>query len=336
MGILDQAIFKIIKVAPKSKACKNYCKNLYICYGCCNATSRGDRMTAQNQKSFETLIEAFEGKLTDADRELIAIILGDPSEAVYLSSAELAAKAAVHASTVVRLARKLGFDGFPDMRRKLRQDAEAKKVAGEKSRQRIDRIEKGSNLTDLIESEIAAIAAISNTVSQAQIDRVVEKIETAKNIFIVGRGSAAPLMVHFERRLRRSGLQCRVALNLQRRDLAEQLVGIQKGDAIVVFGFQSAHSLPSGYSALIESARALGAHTIAIGDATILTARPKSDMVLSVSRPDEGVMQLRSGPMLVCEALAMTLLHKKSESAVRGLETLEHLRANFFSTTANK
>jgi hypothetical protein len=47
-------------------------------------------------------------------------------------------------------------------------------------------------------------------------------------------------------------------------------------------------------------------------------------------------MQLRSGPMLVCEALAMTLLHKKSESAVRGLETLEHLRANFFSTTASK
>ena len=104
----------------------------------------------------------------------------------------------------------------------------------------------------------------------------------------------------------------------------------------MAFGFQSAHSLPSGYSALIESARALGAHTIAIGDATILTARPKPDMALSVSRPDEGVMQLRSGPMLVCEALAMTLLHKKSESAVRGLETLEHLRANFFSTTASK
>ena len=208
-------------------------------------------MTAQNQKSFESLIEAFEGKLTDADRDLIAIILGDPSEAVYLSSAELAAKAAVHASTVVRLARKLGFDGFPDMRRKLRQDAEAKKMAAEQSRQRIDRIEKGSNLIDLIESEIAAIATISHTVSQAQIDRVVEEIKEAKSIFIIGRGSAAPLMVHFERRLRRSGIQCRVALNLQRRDLAEQLVGIQKGDAIVVFGFQSPQSLPSGYLALI-------------------------------------------------------------------------------------
>ncbi|MDA9145051.1 MurR/RpiR family transcriptional regulator [Candidatus Thioglobus sp.] len=293
-------------------------------------------MTTEYQQSFESLINSFEGKLTDADQELIGIILGEPSEAVYLSSAELASKAAVHASTVVRLARKLGFDGFPDMRQKLRQDVEFKKNSSDKIRQRIDLIEKGSNLSDLIESEIAAIAAISNTVSQNQIDDVVNKIYKAKSIFIVGRGSAAPLMTHFERRLRRSGIQCRVALNLQRRDLAEQLIGIQKGDAIVVFGFQSINSLPSGYSSLIESAKSIGAYSIAIGDSTILTARPKPDLVLSVSRPKEGVMQLRSGPMLICEALAMTLLHKKSKKAVRGVESLEHLRANFLETDNNK
>ena len=293
-------------------------------------------MNTEYQQSFESLINSFEGKLTDADQELISIILGEPSEAVYLSSAELASKAAVHASTVVRLARKLGFDGFPEMRQKLRQDVEFKKNSSDKIRQRIDLIEKGSNLSDLIESEIAAIAAISNTVSQNQIDEVVNKIYKAKSIFIVGRGSAAPLMTHFERRLRRSGIQCRAALNLQRRDLAEQLIGIQKGDAIVVFGFQSINSLPSGYSSLIESAKSIGAYSIAIGDSTILTARPKPDIVLSVSRPKEGVMQLRSGPMLICEALAMTLLHKKSKKAVRGVESLEHLRANFLETDNNK
>ena len=293
-------------------------------------------MTTEYQQSFESLINSFEGKLTDADQELIHIILGEPSEAVYLSSAELASKAAVHASTVVRLARKLGFDGFPEMRQKLRQDVEFKKNSSDKIRQRIDLIEKGSNLSDLIESEIAAIAAISNTVSQNQIDEVVNKIYKAKSIFIVGRGSAAPLMTHFERRLRRSGIQCRAALNLQRRDLAEQLIGIQKGDAIVVFGFQSINSLPSGYSSLIESAKSIGAHSIAIGDSTIFTARPKPDIVLSVSRPKEGVMQLRSGPMLICEALAMTLLHKKSKKAVQGVESLEHLRANFLETDNNK
>ena len=142
-------------------------------------------MTTEYQQSFESLINSFEGKLTDADQELISIIRGEPSEAVYLSSAELASKAAVHASTVVRLARKLGFDGFPDMRQKLRQDVEFKKNSSDKIRQRIDLIEKGSNLSDLIESEIAAIAAISNTVSQNQIDEVVNKIYKAKSCYLL-------------------------------------------------------------------------------------------------------------------------------------------------------
>jgi len=40
-------------------------------------------MTTEYQQSFESLINSFEGKLTDADQELIHIILGEPSEAVF-------------------------------------------------------------------------------------------------------------------------------------------------------------------------------------------------------------------------------------------------------------
>jgi hypothetical protein len=39
-------------------------------------------------------------------------------------------------------------------------------------------------------------------------------------------------------------------------------------------------------------------------------------------------MQLRTGPIVVCEALAMTLAHKDPKRAVNGLEGLEGLRAN--------
>ena len=48
-------------------------------------------------------------------------------------------------------------------------------MAAEQSRQRIDRIEKGSNLTDLIESEIAAIAAISAAAALHGFDHLATK-----------------------------------------------------------------------------------------------------------------------------------------------------------------
>ena len=71
--------------------------------------------------------------------------------------------------------------------------------------------------------------------------------------------------------------------------------------------------------------------SIIISDSTGPTIRPRGDITLSVSRPDEGVMQLRTGPLLVCEALAMTLAHKNPERAITGLKELEGLRKNLLN-----
>jgi len=83
-----------------------------------------------------------------------------------------------------------------------------------------------------------------------------------------------------------------------------------------------------GYEGLIAHAAGIGAKSIVISDSTGPTIRPRADVSLSVSRPDESVMQLRTGPIVVCEALAMTLAHKDPKRAVKGLEGLEALRAN--------
>ncbi|EKF20551.1 MurR/RpiR family transcriptional regulator [Nitratireductor pacificus] len=276
--------------------------------------------------SFGTALEAFDGKLTTADRTLISIILNDPEAALYRSASELAGIAKVHASTVVRLANKLGFDGYPDLQSRLRQDARFGDQPSSRAQLRRDRIERGSNLAKLIESEIAALAAISNTLSQEGIDEAAEYLREARTIFIFGRGSAAPPVAHLDRRLRRIGCRTEVALNMQRRDLAEHLMAVRKNDAVVIFAFQAPGSLPAGYGAVIEYVAEIGARSIVISDATGPTLRPRPDLTLSVTRPDEGEMQLRTGPLLVCEALAMTLAHRDPERAVEGLEALETLR----------
>ena len=282
--------------------------------------------------SFRSIVATFDGKLSDADRALISIILNDPEKAVYLSSTALAANAEVHASTVVRLARKLGFDGYPSMLSKLRQDAENAVSMSSKSQRRLNQIEQGSNLSNLIDSEISALDAIGKTLSQHDIDQATNLLAEARKITIVGRGSAAPLVVHLNRRLRRSGFNSDIALNLSRRDLTEHLLGFCKDDAVVLFAFQAPASLPAGYSTLLDHAKQIGAKSIVIADATGTTMRPQPDVTLCVSRPDEGEMQLRTGPMLVCEALAMTLAHKNPEPTVAGFESLEVLRSKFLST----
>ena len=292
-------------------------------------------MKDNKSPSLNDVVENFGGRLTESDRAILAILLNDPKGAVFLSIAQLAEKANVHKSTVVRLANKLGFDGYPELRAQLRSQIHPAVALDERSQKRLDSIEQGSNLNALIQSEIAALEAISQTLSQAHIDSAADQLANARTIHIIGRGSAGPLVMHFDRRLRRLGFQTNVAINLQRRDLAEKIMSLSADDVVVFFAFQAPASLPAGYEGLIAYSSEMGAKSIVISDSTGPTIRPRADVTLSVSRPDEGVMQLRSGPILVCEALAMTLAHKNSERAVTGLEGLESLRKTLLSDKGN-
>ena len=277
-------------------------------------------------KTFEDTVKGFEGRLTESDRALISWIFNNPEEAVYFSSAKLAEQAKVHASTVVRLARKLGYGGFPAMRSHIRTDAQARSMALTPYQQKLDQIKTSSNLTTLIESETLALSTVINSVTQEQIDAAAKILAAAGTVYIIGRGSAAPLTTHLERRLRRNAVRTEVALNLQWRDLAEHAVGLRSGDVLVIFAFQVPASLPSGYGALVQHADRIGAKTIVISDATGPTLRPRPNQLLCVSRPDEGGMQLRTGPLLVTEAIAMTLAQLNPDQALKGLSNLEELR----------
>ena len=118
-------------------------------------------------------------------------VLNNPEEAVYISSAELANKAEVHASTVVRLAHKIGYEGFPAMRNHIRENVQSRPTSFPTQQRKLDQIKTSSNLSTLIEAEILALSSVINSVTQNQIDLAAKVLANAGTVFIVGRGSAA-------------------------------------------------------------------------------------------------------------------------------------------------
>ena len=183
--------------------------------------------------SLKETVESYRGRLTGSDRAILSILMNEPRAAVFLSVAQMADKAEVNKSTVVRFAHKLGFEGYPELRAQIRSEIHPEASLDKRSQQRLESIEQGSNLTSLIESEIAALNAISESLSQAQIDQAADHLVNARTIYLIGRGSAGPLIMHLDRRLRRIGYQTNVALNLQRRDMAEKFMRLCKDDAVI-------------------------------------------------------------------------------------------------------
>ena len=70
-------------------------------------------------------IHALRSDLTASERQLAAVLLKDYPVAGLQSVTRLAAAAGVSTPTVIRMARKLGFEGYPDLQNALREEAAA-------------------------------------------------------------------------------------------------------------------------------------------------------------------------------------------------------------------
>ena len=100
--------------------------------------------------SFRAVVASSSARLSASEDRVVSILLGgaDMSQA---TAAEVAEKAQTHESTVVRLAQKLGYRGYPELRNDLRRD-EGSAINGAA----LMRSQSGYHLDEFIRDEVAA------------------------------------------------------------------------------------------------------------------------------------------------------------------------------------
>ena len=155
--------------------------------------------------SLQNIVESYEGKLTKVDRRLLNAILGQPTQSAFLSGSDLAGGVGVHPSSTVRLAHKLGFSGYPQLREKIRQGITNSSTPDMRMRRRLDHLESGSILGGLIETEITTLQQLVQAIPQERIEQAARMINQADTVYLYGRGSSMPLVNLLDRRLRRAG-----------------------------------------------------------------------------------------------------------------------------------
>ena len=130
--------------------------------------------------SLRQIVEDHSGRLTKSDRRLVQVLLSNPRESAFLSTQDLAERAAVHPTTAVRLARKLGFGGYPDLRAKLQDELFGESHAVERVQQRLEHLGHGS-LEAFVQSEIATLSALPSQISQQELEKTAETLVEGKN-----------------------------------------------------------------------------------------------------------------------------------------------------------
>lgn len=266
---------------------------------------------------FKERLEHQRDALSAAQQRVVEVLLGDRAEAAFMGADEVAQRAGVSVATTVRLAQRLGYEGYPALRGSLQEEFRTHRSLGERLR---DVPSTTGILPTLVAGEQAALGAAVTSVTDEELIAAARVIRGAERVFVHARGHATVVGELLVRRLRRLGRTV-IALFGEGREIAEQLHTIDAGDVVISLALRRQ---PPLYAAVMRYATAQGATTVVIGDAAGSLLQPRPDHLLAASRgPHDGYLTIVV-PTLIAEALAVAVGRLDPEAPAT-LDRLEQL-----------
>nr|WP_321457810.1 MurR/RpiR family transcriptional regulator [uncultured Cohaesibacter sp.] len=274
------------------------------------------------------LIKQNSAKLTEADTRILDVLMRDPVRAAMENGKEVSSRAGVHPTSAVRLARRLGFKGYPEFRSFLQtnliergddfQHASARIAA------RLVKAEESGLLASILDGEIAALEQVRTSVTDADIREFSSRLSKARRIFVFGTGHAEALSQLVARRLMRSGyaaedLSCQIHL------LPEKLAALTAEDVVWLNCFRKPSSVLLD---ICQVAQSRGAKVLALTDLSGARLNPVPDVHIAASRGEAGQPQSLVVPMTIANAVILDLAAIDDNHTMRALADFKSLRSD--------
>lgn len=276
---------------------------------------------------FRLRIEDHYAQLTRSEREIASYFLSNHDDAVFLPAAELAKRLDISEATVVRFAKSVGYDSFPELRRDLQHIFRARVTPATRLQHKLADLKTGQGhiLTQVIEMELQYLGEALHSVNPADFDRAVKIISHAERIFVRGAGPSAFLADLFELRMRRFGVLT-ISMTETGRDLVEKMQLMHPRDVVLATGF---HRVSTELNAVIDRAHELKCRTILLTDTLAPAFRDKVDVILSARRGPVSNFHSLTVPMTILNALILAVAMTKPEDSLGALERFEEMRAKY-------
>ena len=235
-------------------------------------------------------------------------ILEHYDKAAYMTALKLGSTVHVSESTVVRFAIELGFDGYPDLQRSLRELIRARLTSIQRIDITNDRISDDEILEKVIELDIEKMRNTLATIDKNAFNAAVDEILKAKRIYIMGMRSSSSLAVFMNFYLSLIFDDVRLISSTSRSEMFEQLFRIGPEDVVIGISFPR-------YSKRIiqgmEFAKEQKAHAIAVTDSMDSPLAELADHTLIARSEMESFVDSLVAPLSVINALIVAIGKKK-------------------------
>lgn len=242
-------------------------------------------------------------------RQVAAYVLDHPNDMGLETLAVIAERCGVQASTIVRFAKAFGYEGASQMQRLFRDELISTTPSpsyAERVRQFNVRSGDGQALTphellrEFSESNIIALEHLKDSIGTAELERAVDLIVEAENVYLVGLRRSFPVAAYLAYALRHIDKPAHLIDGLAGM-LIEQSSMLKKNDLLFAISFRP---YAKETAEIVDRARAAGAAVVAISDSQLSPVSREADISFDVQ--DAEVRQFRSLTASLC--LAQTLV----------------------------
>jgi DNA-binding MurR/RpiR family transcriptional regulator len=261
------------------------------------------------------VVGLFQGvRLTPTQRRIAHSLVQHASAAAFLSAAEVAELARVSQPSVTRFAMALGYDGFPALRRRLREvtgnGAVPAPPAGLNEAQRA------------VLGEVRHLDRLADQLAdRAPLSTAGALLAASRPLPVLGLRAAAPLAAYFAYFAAKVLPDVRV-LDTGGSLLADRLEQARAAGATALLAVVLPRYPRESLDAL-RDARAAGLSTVVITDSPMSPAAECADVVLTAAVGTQLVFDLHTAPMALSMVVLQAICDAAPDDAQRRLEEFE-------------
>jgi DNA-binding MurR/RpiR family transcriptional regulator len=258
--------------------------------------------------------------LSSGQRKVVDFFLSRCDEAVFSTSARVAASTGVSEATVVRTAHALGFDGYPALRTALQSYFVARMSTVTRVKLTAGRRRGESEIIDeLLGAELANLEATRRRLDHKAMGRAAELVASARRVYVVGLRSGYSLawLLYFSLRLVRGNARL---LTPGMADVPEQLEGVGRGDVVIGLTFER---YTRATVELFRACLAKGATGVAITDKATSPLAEGAAVVLEAQTRLSSFVDSFVAPTALINVLLTLIAARRRRRALRALADRE-------------
>ena len=246
-------------------------------------------------------------RLSKGHRKIAQYIVEHYDKAVFMTASKLGESVGVSESTVVRFASAMGYEGYPQLQRSLQELVSHRLTANQRFEMSTE-IDPREALNVVLKSDVQNLRATMEQMDATVFEDVVNRLLSARAIYVMGLRSAAPLAQFMGYYLNYIFDNVHL-VSSGATDVFEEISKLKENDVLVGISF------PRYSNRTLEAmrfAKRCGAQVVAITDGPMSPLADMADATLTARTDMASFVDSLAAPLSLINALLVALgLHRK-------------------------